>query len=136
MSLMVDGRFSSHSTSDLRPESLRAFLERAVAATRFLEPYPDAEVILGDVLASKSQLAPYVLERLPDHSDWALCSNLPYSISGPFLATVAQLDHPPGRVCCLVQKEVAERIVAAAAELWQEKNGSAGARSPVEGQAK
>lgn len=84
----------------------------APIATRFLEPFPGAEVILGDVLASKSQLAPYVMERLPDHSDWALCSNLPYSISGPFLATVAQLDHPPGRVCCLVQKEVAERLAA------------------------
>jgi PmbA protein len=41
VSLMVDGRFSAHSSSDLRPEALRAFLERAVAATRFLEPDPD-----------------------------------------------------------------------------------------------
>ena len=38
VSLMVDGRYSSHSTSDLRPDALRSFLERAVAATRFLEP--------------------------------------------------------------------------------------------------
>ena len=32
------------------------------------------------------------------HSDWTLCSNLlPYSISGPFLATVARdSEHPPG----------------------------------------
>lgn len=36
--LMVDGRFSSHGTSDLRPAALRAFLERAVAATSHLEP--------------------------------------------------------------------------------------------------
>lgn len=36
--LMVEGRFSSHTTNDLRPESFRPFLERAVAATRFLEP--------------------------------------------------------------------------------------------------
>lgn len=46
--LMVDGRFSSHSTNDLRPEALQSFLERAVAATRHLEPdehrrLPDAD---------------------------------------------------------------------------------------------
>lgn len=38
ISLMVDGRFSAHSTNDLRPDAVRAFLERAVAATRFMEP--------------------------------------------------------------------------------------------------
>ena len=39
--LMVDGRFSSHSTNDLRPEAFQPFLERAIAATRFLESDPD-----------------------------------------------------------------------------------------------
>lgn len=39
--LLVDDRFSSHSTNDLRPEALRAFLQRAVDATRFLEPDPN-----------------------------------------------------------------------------------------------
>ncbi len=38
--LMVDGRWSAHSTSDLRPDALREFLGRAVDATRFLEPDP------------------------------------------------------------------------------------------------
>ncbi len=38
ISLLVDDRWSSHSTSDLRPEALEPFLERAVAATRYLEP--------------------------------------------------------------------------------------------------
>lgn len=84
----------------------------APIASRFLEPFPDAEVLVTDVLASKSALTPAVLERLPEHSDWVLCSNLPYAISGPFLATVARLEHPPGRVSCLVQKEVAERLAA------------------------
>ena len=41
LSLMVDGRFSAHSTNDLRPEAVTQFLERAVAATRFMEPDPD-----------------------------------------------------------------------------------------------
>ena len=34
ISLMVDGRYSSHSTNDLRSEALTGFLERAVAAAR------------------------------------------------------------------------------------------------------
>jgi len=38
LSLLVDERYSSHSTSDLRPAALDAFLARAVAATRVLEP--------------------------------------------------------------------------------------------------
>lgn len=38
VSLLVGDRFSSHATSDMRPSALRAFLERAVEATRALEP--------------------------------------------------------------------------------------------------
>lgn len=41
LSLLVDDRWSSHGTSDLRPDALEAFLARAVAATRLLEPDPD-----------------------------------------------------------------------------------------------
>jgi len=37
VSLMVDGKYSSHGTSDLRPEALKAFLQRAVDGTRYLE---------------------------------------------------------------------------------------------------
>ena len=38
--LYVDGRYFSHSTSDLRDEPLRAFMAEAVALTRALEPDP------------------------------------------------------------------------------------------------
>ena len=57
----------------------------APIAARFLEPFPDAEVVLGDVLASKSQIAPHVLERLPAHSRWTLCSNDSFSRTRPSL---------------------------------------------------
>jgi PmbA protein len=43
--LLVDDRYSTHSTSDLRPTALRQFLERAVAATRFLEPDPHRRLL-------------------------------------------------------------------------------------------
>lgn len=38
VSLLVNGRYSVHSASDPRPEAMRVFLERAIAATRYLEP--------------------------------------------------------------------------------------------------
>lgn len=41
LSLLVQDRFSSHSTSDLRPDALHTFLRRAIAATRALEPEPE-----------------------------------------------------------------------------------------------
>jgi PmbA protein len=41
LSLLVEDRYSSHATSDLRPEAVERFLARAVAATRYLEPDPD-----------------------------------------------------------------------------------------------
>jgi PmbA protein len=49
LSVLSDDRFSSNSTSDLRPEALEAFIARSVASTRYLEPdparrLPDAEL--------------------------------------------------------------------------------------------
>lgn len=41
LSLLVDERYSAHSTSDLRPAAVEAFLARAIAATRVLEPEPE-----------------------------------------------------------------------------------------------
>ncbi len=38
--LLVDGKFSGHSASDVRLDSLRPFLQRAIDATRFLEADP------------------------------------------------------------------------------------------------
>ncbi len=41
LALYVDGRYSTHSTSDLRPDSLQSFVAEAVAMTRVLAPDPD-----------------------------------------------------------------------------------------------
>lgn len=50
--LFVDGRYSSHETTDLRPEQLRSFLSDAIALTRMLAPdphrnLPDAALFQG-----------------------------------------------------------------------------------------
>ena len=41
IAVMAEGKFSSHSTSDLRPDALQLFVERALDATSFLEADPD-----------------------------------------------------------------------------------------------
>ena len=44
LSLYVDGRFSSHSTNDLRTDALDAFIREAVVTTRYLTPDPYREL--------------------------------------------------------------------------------------------
>jgi len=44
ISLYVDGRYSSHSTTDLRPDRLQAFIKEAVALTRALQPDPHRKI--------------------------------------------------------------------------------------------
>ncbi len=52
LSLLVDDRFSSHSTSDLRPEAVWAFLARAIEATRTLETDPDRRMAARERMGS------------------------------------------------------------------------------------
>jgi len=40
LQLFVDGRYSTHSTTDLRPEQMHGFIGNAVALTRHLQPDP------------------------------------------------------------------------------------------------
>ncbi len=71
LSVLVDDRFSSHSTSDLRPEALDAFLARAIDATRTLEPDPDRRMADRDRMGSADLAAldlfdPAFESRRPD----------------------------------------------------------------------
>jgi 16S rRNA (adenine1518-N6/adenine1519-N6)-dimethyltransferase len=77
-----------------------------------LQSFSNACVLEGDVLHGKHELAPFVLERLPAGTAWHMVANLPYSISGPLLAVLARIPPAPSSITALVQREVAERIVA------------------------
>ena len=44
ISLYVDGRYSTHSTTDLRPDRLQDFIKEAVALTRALQPDPHRKI--------------------------------------------------------------------------------------------
>lgn len=84
-------------------------------AGEFLEPYSNVTMLLADALASKHALSPELDALLPETSAWHVVSNLPYSISGPFLAILAQRAAPPRSITVLVQLEVGERLAASPA---------------------
>ena len=67
---------------------------------------------LGDALAGKHQLNPELEAMLWRDDPWMLVANLPYSVSAPLMAVLAELDNPPTAMHALVQLEVAERIAA------------------------
>ncbi len=70
------------------------------------------EVLNTDVLASKHALSDEVLARLPREEPWQLAANLPYSVASPLLVLLARRPHPPRAMTGLVQREVADRILA------------------------
>ncbi|MCC6670816.1 MAG: ribosomal RNA small subunit methyltransferase A [Planctomycetes bacterium] len=95
----------------LLAEDLRAW--PGAAATR-------VELVHADVLAGEDErFHPAVLAALAGARAAAaggrflLAANLPYSISGPFLARLALLDDPPATAVLLVQRELGDRLRAA-----------------------
>ncbi|HIF40202.1 MAG TPA: ribosomal RNA small subunit methyltransferase A [Planctomycetes bacterium] len=84
----------------------------APIAEDFLDPYPNARVVVADILESKHSLNASVLSDLPPEGAWHLVSNLPYSVSAPVLALCAGLECPPISMTVLIQDEVAQRLLA------------------------
>lgn len=69
LQLLVDDRWSTHSTSDLRPDALTAFVDKAIAATRYLEP--DADRRLPDPALCGRGATDAELDTLdPAYADW------------------------------------------------------------------
>ncbi len=84
----------------------------ATVAEDWLPP-EGLELLRHDALNGKHRLAAPLLERLPAAGEpWQLVANLPYAISVPLLALLAELPAPPRRMTALVQLEVAERLLA------------------------
>jgi len=70
------------------------------------EKYPNLNIVWGNVLkefATHSALFP---------KTYKVVANLPYHITSNLLRTVLEAEHKPEKVVVMVQKEVAERIVA------------------------
>ncbi|MBI1374923.1 MAG: ribosomal RNA small subunit methyltransferase A [Phycisphaera sp.] len=69
-------------------------------------------LVHADVMAGKHAINPDVVAAL-DGASFKLVANLPYNVAGPLLATLAT-DHPTmASAIVMIQREVAERIVAA-----------------------
>jgi 16S rRNA (adenine1518-N6/adenine1519-N6)-dimethyltransferase len=43
---------------------------------------------------------------------WRVAGNLPYNIATPLLILLAQMEHPPDRIVAMIQKDVADRLLA------------------------
>lgn len=63
------------------------------------------ELIHGDILEFEAK-------KLIKLKSWKLIANIPYNITGAILKKFLETDYQPERIVLLVQKEVAERIVA------------------------
>lgn len=88
----------------------------ARVAQHFLTDFPDARVLVADVLAGKHRLAPEVEELLPESGAWRVVANLPYAIVGPLLGVLSRRAPPPESMTLLVQRELALRAAARAGD--------------------
>jgi 16S rRNA (adenine1518-N6/adenine1519-N6)-dimethyltransferase len=89
--------------SDLEPILHKQFAQ-AIADSRL-------QLIIGDILESKHQLNPNVIQAIGD-KPFKLIANLPYQIASPLLANLVS-DHPAMTdAVVMIQKEVGERLTA------------------------
>lgn len=85
----------------------------ARVAARRVGERSNVRFLVTDVLASKHRLAPEVEQALSaPGSPWHVVANLPYSISGPLVATLLAREPPPASLSLVVQRELAERLAA------------------------
>jgi 16S rRNA (adenine1518-N6/adenine1519-N6)-dimethyltransferase len=86
----------------------------SVAAER-LAGMPNVTAMHADFLQSKHEIDPAVTDAVaPLAGSRALIvvSNLPYSISSPAIVNLLEWDVPVARMCLMLQKEVADRLMA------------------------
>lgn len=75
-----------------------------------LEPYPNAQVIHGDVL--KVDLKRLFSEKFAEFPKVSVVANLPYYVTSPILMRLLEEELPLENIVVMMQKEVAERIAA------------------------
>ena len=75
-----------------------------------VEPYPNVEIIQGD--AGRIDLQELLAQRLAPGKRAKVAANLPYYITTPLIMRLLEEQLPLERVVVMVQKEVADRMVA------------------------
>lgn len=85
-------------------------LKLASALEDILQPYPNVELVRGDILEVN-------LNELLTEPNYIVAANIPYYITSALIRQLLEADAPPKRIILTVQKEVAERICAPAGNL-------------------
>lgn len=70
-----------------------------------LEHYDNVRIVHGDILRVD-------IEDIMEHQPFTVCANLPYYITTPIIMKLLEKKLPIKRIVVMVQKEVAERMVA------------------------
>ena len=70
-----------------------------------LEHYDNVRIVHGDILRVD-------IEDIMGHQPFTVCANLPYYITTPIIMKLLEKKLPIKRIVVMVQKEVAERMVA------------------------
>jgi 16S rRNA (adenine1518-N6/adenine1519-N6)-dimethyltransferase len=88
-------------------------------ASEELIDFPNVTMLLTDALKNKNTISAEVMEQVqrqlsaaPDRR-FKLVANLPYNIATPIISNLLAMDEPPATMTVTVQKEVADRFLAA-----------------------
>ncbi|HEX3549686.1 MAG TPA: 16S rRNA (adenine(1518)-N(6)/adenine(1519)-N(6))-dimethyltransferase RsmA [Candidatus Elarobacter sp.] len=76
-----------------------------VAILRSRDDLDGARIELGDALA-------FDYGAYADGGEWRVAGNLPYNVATPLLIALAALPRAPERIVAMIQKDVAERLLA------------------------
>jgi 16S rRNA (adenine1518-N6/adenine1519-N6)-dimethyltransferase len=82
----------------------------------------DLDDTLVDILRSRADLAAVRIEHgdalaydfaaYAGDGPWRVAGNLPYNIATPLLIRLVQMERPPERIVAMIQKDVADRLLA------------------------
>ncbi len=88
-------------------------------AAEHLHALANVRMLQADVLRNKNRLSPAVLAAVGEELAKApgrrlkLVANLPYNVATPLVTNLLALDGPPQTMTVTIQKELADRIIAA-----------------------
>jgi len=82
----------------------------------------DLDDALVEILRSRADLTAATIEHgdaldydyaaYAGTTPWRVAGNLPYNIATPLMIRLAQMEHPPDRIVAMIQKDVADRLLA------------------------
>lgn len=98
--------------------ALTAALVRQGAAVTAFDVDPDMVAVLrarddlGGVALEQADALSFDYAGWAGERDWIAAGNLPYNVGTPLLVRLASLSRPPARVVAMIQKDVADRLLA------------------------